>query len=199
MQALVWRDYLCPWCYLGRDRTALMGRLGVEVVPWSYELHPEIPAEGRAIRPGGRLDRVLDHIAAEGAEVGLPMHKPTRTPNTRRVLETAELLRGEFPAALSSFDDEAYRTHWVDGGDLGDPDTIRSLVDAAGADPEAIDRLLADGSGATALGASMALAREQGVTATPAWWIDGRLVIPGVQERATIERWITKLIERAPR
>lgn len=199
MQALLWRDYLCPWCYLGRDRTALMQRLGLDVVPRSYELHPEIPAEGRTIRPGGRLDRVLDHIARECAEVELPMRKPTRSPNTRRALETAELLREHAPHALTAFDDAAYGVHWVDGGDLGDPGAIRSLVEAAGADPDTFDRLLADGHGSAALDASMIQARELGVTAAPAWWIDRRFVIPGVQPRETVERWVTRLVEGTPK
>ena len=45
MQALLWRDYLCPWCYLGRDRTALLESLGVTVDVRSYELHQENPRE----------------------------------------------------------------------------------------------------------------------------------------------------------
>jgi predicted DsbA family dithiol-disulfide isomerase len=127
------------------------------------------------------------------------MRKPTRSPNTRRALETAELLRLHAPHALAAFDEAAYRTHWVDGGDLGDPATIRSLVDAAGTDSNTIDRLLAEGVGSAAVDASMIQAREQGVTATPAWWIDRRLVIPGVQPRETVERWVTRLVERAPK
>src|SRR4051794_35519593 len=55
MEATAWSDYLCPWAYLGRDRTRLMRDLGVTVTVQAYELHPEIPAEGVAVRPGGRL------------------------------------------------------------------------------------------------------------------------------------------------
>ncbi len=43
----------------------------------------------------------------------------------------------------------------------------------------------------------MADAREQGVAGTPARWIDGRLLLPGVQARETVERWVTRLIERS--
>jgi predicted DsbA family dithiol-disulfide isomerase len=197
MQALLWRDYLCPWCYLGRDRTALIEALGVAVTPMSYELHPEVPLTGRAIRPGGRLDQVLDHIAEECEDVGLPMRKPTRTPNTRRALEMAEILRARFPDAFRAYDDACYGTHWHDGGDLGDPATLRALVLDAGADPDEVDDLLTSGFGAAALDRSMTAARELGVTATPAWWVDDRLLIPGAQPRATIERWITKVLERA--
>ncbi len=42
----------------------------------------------------------------------------------------------------------------------------------------------------------MALAREHGVAATPAWLVDGAFVIPGVQPAETIERWVTRLVAR---
>jgi predicted DsbA family dithiol-disulfide isomerase len=44
----------------------------------------------------------------------------------------------------------------------------------------------------------MAAARDLGVMATPAWWVDDRLLIPGAQPRATVERWVAKLLERSP-
>jgi predicted DsbA family dithiol-disulfide isomerase len=198
MQALLWRDYLCPWCYLARDRTQVMQDLGLEVLPMSYELHPEVPAEGRSIRPGGRLDRLLDQISAECETVGLPMRKPSRSPNTRRSLEIAEILRTHVPEAFAAYDDQCYRAHWVDGDDLGDPDRLRVFVTEAGADPDAVHELWAAGVGAEALGASMTTARDLGVTATPAWWVDERLMIPGVQPRETIQRWVSRLLERSP-
>src|SRR5947209_18121880 len=46
MQAVMWFDYVCPWAYLGRDRTTVMRSLGVDVVVRPFELHPEIPREG---------------------------------------------------------------------------------------------------------------------------------------------------------
>jgi predicted DsbA family dithiol-disulfide isomerase len=197
MHAVLWRDYLCPWCYLGRSRTAVMRRLGVEVVPFAYDLHPEVPANGRAIRPGGRYDRVLDHIADECAAEAMPFRKPTRTPNTRRALEVGEVLRAEFPAALASYDEACYRIQWVEAGDLGDGEVVRELVAAAGADPDAVAAMVDEGRGRRSVDESMARAREQGVAATPAWWVDDRLLIPGAQPTATVERWITRLVERS--
>src|SRR3954469_21890874 len=49
MHATVWSDYICPWAYLGRDRTNLLRALGVTVMPQPYELHPELPPEGRTL------------------------------------------------------------------------------------------------------------------------------------------------------
>src|SRR4051794_36862024 len=43
VEALLWRDYLCPWCWLGRDRSAVFERHGIAVTHLPYDLHPEIP------------------------------------------------------------------------------------------------------------------------------------------------------------
>jgi predicted DsbA family dithiol-disulfide isomerase len=199
MEALLWRDYLCPWCWLGRDRSAVFERHGVVVTHLPYDLHPEVPPEGRAVRPGGRLSLVFDRIGAECHETGVPFRAPTRTPNTRRALETAELVRRHAPEAFAALDDAYFRANWVDGLDLGDPDLLDELVVRHGAPLDEIAGRRADGEGARALAGSMAVARDHGVTATPAWLVDDALVIPGVQPVDTLERWIGRLVERADR
>jgi predicted DsbA family dithiol-disulfide isomerase len=194
VNAVLWRDYLCPWCYLGRDRTALMTSLGVEATTLGYELHPEVPTDGRPVRPDGRLAMVLEHIGAECASVGLPFRAPSRIPNTRRALETVEVVRSEHPEVFATVDDAFYRAQWVDGADLGDPAVIDAVLVGAGLDAAAVGRAREQGVGAAALAASMAEAVERGVTGTPAWWVDDRLLIPGVQDRDTVERWVGRLL-----
>ena len=193
MEATGWSDYVCPWAYLGRDRTALLRDLGVDVTIQAYELHPELPPEGVAVRPGGRLARVFDHIGAECAELGIEFVPPARSPNTRHALETAEVLRLHLPEAFGAFDDAAARAHWIEGRDLGDRAVVRDLVVASGAPADEVADLVADGVGTAALTASMTQARSVGVMATPAWWVADALLIPGAQPRETIERWITKM------
>src|SRR5690242_8731615 len=42
----VWTDLTCPWCYVGKHRLAraiAVGGIDAEVVPHSFELHPEWP------------------------------------------------------------------------------------------------------------------------------------------------------------
>src|SRR5438876_829476 len=72
-------------------------------------------------------------------------------------------------------------------------------VDRAGGRADEVWDQVADGVGGSALRTSMADARELGVTATPAWWVDDSLLIPGAQPREAIERWITKLLAKTDR
>lgn len=194
MEAVAWSDYICPWAYLGRDRTALLRDLGVAVTVRPFELHPEIPVGGRENRRGGRLDRVFAIVQAECDELGIPFRRPERTPSSRRALEVAEIVRAGWPEAFGRVDEALSRGHWVEGIDIGDPTAIDAILAEAGVPPAEVGERWADGDGTAAVDASMAAARERGVTATPAWWVGDALLIPGAQPRETMRRWITRLL-----
>lgn len=193
----MWSDYVCPWAYLGRDRTALLRDLGLEVTQFPYELHPEIPRGGVAVRPGSRLAQVFARIGTECDECGIPFNAPTRSPNTRFVLEASEIVRLHHPDAFSSFDEALATAHWVDDLDLEDRDLVYELAERSGAPAADLADGVADGVGTAAVEAAMLVAREHGVTATPAWWVNDALLIPGAQPRDTMTRWVTKLLVRA--
>src|ERR1700752_4371645 len=137
INVVVWSDYICPWCYLGRARTSLLEHEGALVTWRPYEFHPDTPAEGRQTRPGGRLAAVFDAIGAECDELGLPFRAPTRTPNSRLALETAAVVGERYPDVFDQVDGALFDAHWVNGDDIGDPDVIGELVSRAGAPVEA--------------------------------------------------------------
>lgn len=200
MHALLWSDYICPWCYVAQDRTALLGALGVQVEHLPYELHPEIPREGRdlrAARPGGRSDTLYSRIEAECAEVGLPFRRPTRVPNSRLALEVAEHVRLHQPAAFDALDAALFRAHFVDGWAIDDPAVLDTLLTEAGADADAVLAAAGDGRTRAAVDESMAAALEEGVAGTPAYLIDGRLLLPGLQPRELYERIVKKMATTA--
>lgn len=196
MHATVWSDYICPWAYLGRDRTALLHSLDVTVTSMPYELHPDLPREGRAVRADGRLGHVYELIGIECDEVGMPFRPPSHVPNSRRALETAEVVRGLDPAAFEALDASLFAAHFVDGADIGDPDVLDRLVTAAGARANEVRTLVNCGTGHEAVAASMTEAHGHGIAATPAWLFgeDGaELVLPGVQPRELFERVVSRL------
>jgi predicted DsbA family dithiol-disulfide isomerase len=176
MEAVVWSDYLCPWCYVGQDRTALLRSLGVSVTVLPFELHPRVPEEGI---PNTRR---YSAVAAECEAVGLPFRPPTRVPNTRRVLAAAEWVRRREPESFDMLHAALFRASFVDGLDLGDPAVLASLL--------RVDVDFEEGS--AWVDESMAQARDVDVFATPAWLFDSGVVIAGVQPRAFFERIVAR-------
>lgn len=194
---MVWSDYVCPWCYLGRDRNRLLSSLGVEVTALPYEVHPETRSGGRAVRPGGRLAAVHARVEAECAAVGLPFRPPTRVPNSRRALTTAEVVRARWPHAFAALDEALFTAHFARGQAIDDADVLDDLVaDARASAPDVRARVDA-GEGRAAIDAARTRAHEVGVASTPTWWIDERLLVPGALPEDTVVRWVTRLAARS--
>jgi predicted DsbA family dithiol-disulfide isomerase len=193
----VWSDYICPWCYLGRDRTALLVERGCTVEQLPFELHPELPAHGRDIKPDGRTALVHDEIGRQCAEAGMPFRTPTHIPNSRRALATAEVVRERMAAAsFVALDDALFRAHFVEGRDIGDRDELDGIVTSVGLDAARVRALVDDGEGQAAIDTAMERAFDHGVAGTPAWLFDDALVLPGVQPRELFERVLERVRAR---
>ena len=182
---------------MGQDRSALLEGLGVEVVHLPYELHPEIPAGGRTIRPDGRLAPTFARIAEECARTGRPFRAPTRMPNTRLALETAEWVRLTEPHAAAAVHSGLFRAHFAEGLEIDDPQVVDQIVDAAGASVDAVRAARADGRAGAAVDAAMREARDLAVTSTPTWVLEDGFAIPGALDPHTLERWVRKIQARA--
>ena len=175
--------------------------MGVTVRSLPYELHPEVPVGGISLEDRwgaryGEASAMYRRIEQECEMAGLPFRRPARVPNTRRALETAEWVRQHRPDAFDALDRSLFETHFVDNRPLDDPDVIDELVTAAGADAALANEAVDNGAMGEALRESMRAATDASVTGTPAWLLDGRLLIPGAQPRELFEIWVARLRER---
>ena len=166
-----------------------------------YELHPEIPVGGIALEERwgaryGEASAMYRRIEEQCEKAGLPFRRPARVPNTRRALETAEWVRRLQPDAFDALDRSLFEAHFVDNRPLDDRDVIDELATAAGADAVAANEAVDSGATLGALRESMQAAMDANVTGTPAWLLDGRLLIPGAQPRDLFEIWVARLRER---
>jgi predicted DsbA family dithiol-disulfide isomerase len=172
--------------------------MGVTVTTLPYELHPEIPARGISLRDRwgaryGEADAMYRRIEQECEEAGLPFRRPEWVPNTRRALMTATAVRESCPGAFPALDRALFRAHFADGRSIGDPDVLDTLVAEAGCDPSAVRAAIDGGEPGRRVLESMMRADEVGVTGTPAWLLDGRLLVPGAQPRGLFERVVERL------
>lgn len=153
-----------------------------------FELHPELPEDGVALPPG-RYARV----AAVAAEAGMPFRTPARAARSHHLLAAAELVRQFWPEAFDDVERRFFEATFVDGADLSDRGVVAAVLDEAGTDAGEILAAVEAGIVDQALDAARAAAVERGVTGTPAWLLDGRLVVPGVQDREFFERVVERL------
>jgi len=204
----VWNDYICPWAYAARPQTAWLrdriaateaerGNPGDEPITISvrsFELHPDLPSEGTTVRPGGRLDKVFDHIAGECEKRALPFVKPTRTPNSHRILALAELVDHRHPETFLAFDDAVARAYWVEGRAIDDDAELAAMLERLDLDRSLLDDV--EGIGEQRLAAARTAAMAVGATATPTWQIND-LVVTGLHDDAQFHRWVGRILERS--
>ena len=180
----------------------MLRSLDVSVTSLPYELHPEIPVGGISLQERwgaryGEASAMYTRIEAECETAGLPFRRPARVPNTRRALLTAEWVRVHEPDAFDALERSLFEAHFVDNRPLDDPMVLDALVAASGADGAAARTAVESGELGGGLRASMTAAMDAGVTGTPAWLLDGRLLVPGVQPRELFEIWVARLKERS--
>jgi predicted DsbA family dithiol-disulfide isomerase len=187
---LNWYDFLCPFCYIGQSRTGILVRHGLHVVELPFQAHPDIPPGG--IAAGPRNGPMYAMLEREAKEAGLPLKWPARLPDTRRALAAAEWARRHQPRAFPELHKRLFAAHFVLGEDLADPVVIDLHANDSGVDLTALHTALDDETAAAAVEESEAIGRKRGVRGTPAWLLQGRLIL-GLRSAAEFER----LAERA--
>jgi 2-hydroxychromene-2-carboxylate isomerase len=177
-------DFSSPYAYFAAHRIdalmpvavrwqpILFGALtqAIGKVPWSLERGAERDARMRACE-------------ARAAALGLPLRWPRDWPlGTYSVLAARAALAAGEQGLLREFSLEAFRAGLGLGRDLTDPDVVRDVGRAAGADPEAIAAAVERPDLKAALREATESAARRGVTGIPTvevgggrFWGDDRL------------------------
>lgn len=182
---LHWYDFICPFCYVGQQRNAILVRCGLQVLELGFQAHPDIPPGG--IPAGPRVGPTYAMLEREATEAGLRLRWPRRLPNSRHALAAAEWVRRHQPNSFPQLHKQFFAAHFALGEDLEDPQVIDRHASASGVGLAALHAALADGSAAALLKEAEMLGRKDGVQGTPAWLLDRQLIM-GLRPRAEFER-----------
>jgi predicted DsbA family dithiol-disulfide isomerase len=187
-----WYDLICPFCYVGQDRSAILEQEGLQVVELGFEIHPETPAGGRFVGP--REGALFDDLEQEAARAGLPLRWPDRVANSRRALSAVEWIRRAQPERANDFRRALFGAHFALGQDLADEAIILRHAEACGVSVEGLVTALRTGTADALLEHSERVGRKNGVDGTPSWLVAGRLV-PGLSERADFEHLAQSVLQ----
>jgi predicted DsbA family dithiol-disulfide isomerase len=183
--ALHWYDLVCPFCYVGQSRTAILMAAGLGVVALPFQAHPEIPAGGVLLGP--RRGPMYPMLEREAEAAGLTLRWPARIPNSRSALAAAEWVRVNAPDAFIEVQHSVFRAHFVLGEDIDNQAVIDRHATNAGVELGALHTALADGSAYAGVDQAETAAGQRGIDGTPAWLLGGRLVV-GLRPESEFQR-----------
>ena len=173
-EVLHWFDFVCPFCYIGQSRSAILISHGLNVIALPFQAHPNIPASG--VSAGPRIGPTYRELEREAKQAGLTLNWPPRLPDTRRALAAAEWVRRHQPDEFARFHKALFAAHFVLGEDLGNPAVIDRHATDLGINIEALHTALSDGSAFVSVKEAEVMGRRYGVRGTPAWSIAHRLI-----------------------
>ena len=166
--------------------------MAIEWVP--YELHPEIPREGRPrdeVLPLRYRAQAEEGVRRLSAEVGLSLRHHERLINSRPALQAAEYARSQ--GRFLPMHQALFQAYWDDGADVSDLEVLRRLADRAGVDPEAMAKSVEADESGDYLDARRAEAEDLMISGIPAHVIADRYLVMGAQPYSVFERVMTKL------
>ena len=153
-------------------------------VDWQpFELHPEIPLEGRAL--GSRSAAYYANLTSLAQQEGLTLRPPTRASNSHRSLEAGEFAREH--GAFAPFHTALFEAYFGHDRDIGDIDVLADIAEANGLDPAALREALESKRYAALVDERTGEARHSDITGTPTFVFQSgerRLPIVGAQDYA---------------
>ncbi len=189
----VYSDVICPWCYVGKRRLerALKVWDGAPVsIHWRpFQLNPSMPRHGMDRRQyldakfGGpeSARAIYDQVAAAGVDEGIQFafERITRTPNTfaaHRLIWWA----GQY-GKQDEVVERLFQQYFLEGGDIGDLDSLSQAAADAGLDRAIADTVLAGEQGVEEVKLEEAAGRRLGIRGVPYFVINGTSALSGAQ------------------
>lgn len=139
--------------------------------------------------------RRFSRIAQLAVEEGLPFNPPRRIRPTRLAHQAALFVEAEDPSNANGYHDRLFGAIWDQELDIEDPRVLIELAADTAADPAALAAVLETGALEQGIVDSTSEAWEWGISGTPSWVFDSRLMLPGVQDDNVFDRMITRMFE----
>lgn len=193
-------DIACPWCAIGyarleRAMSQLADRHEFAVEWHAFELNPDLAGQGEPILPAlarkyGRSEQEMratqDQMMTIARDLGLNFEKmqerfTCNTFDAHRLLKWAGEQGRQTVMKQALFD-----AYFGRAEDVSRPDVLLRCVESAGLDSGEAQAVLASGRYADEVRQDEARYQQAGVSAVPAFIINGKYLISGAQEPDTL-------------
>ena len=166
--------------------------MAVDWVP--FELHPELPPEGRSrdeVLPPAYRARAEEGVNRLATQVGLSLRLHHRLINSRPALQAAEFAREQ--GRFDAMHPELFRAYWDEGRDVSDLAVLREVCARTGVDVAGMEQAVAEDRFGDYLDARRAEAEDLMINGIPAHVIAERYLVMGAQPYEVFERVMARV------
>ena len=208
----IWSDVVCPWCYIGKRRferaaDELEGEIVLDVSYRPYQLDPTAsPGKTQSVfdaytrKFGGpeqaqmMIDRVTRAAAEDGLDLRLDRALRANTLLSHRLLWLAE--QPDSPVSQAALKERLLQAYFIDGHNVGDPDTLADCAAELGFERTAVIEFLESDRGRSEVAGYLEQAADRGISAVPTFVVNGQWAIPGAQDSDTFVSVLRRLNEQ---
>jgi predicted DsbA family dithiol-disulfide isomerase len=167
---------------------------GVKVEWVHFPLHPDTPAEGRALADlfAGRnvdLRAMYMQMKARMTAEGLPYGERTMTYNSRLAQELGKW--ADTQPGGEAIHDALFRAYFVEARDISRLEVLLDIAERVGLSPVGAREVLEQRTFKAAVDADWALSRQYGITGVPTF-VAGRYGVVGAQPYEALEELVRK-------
>ena len=175
----IYSDYICPFCYIGKDRAEkLQQDLGDSVtIEWKMiEIHPEIPMKGvpREQITGAYMDEVWRNVQLLSDEDNLGVNIPDMLANSRLSFIASEYARDN--GKFEEYHEALMEAYWKESLNIGNYKILEKLGEDIGLDFSEFRDYVANSGWEQKLQSNMDEAREANVMAVPSFVFNDKVV-----------------------
>ncbi len=159
-----------------------------------FELHPEIPPEGRPrdeVLPAAYMAKAQEGVNRLATSVGLQLKLHERLINSRPALQAAEFAREQ--GRFEPMHRELMKAYWDEGLDVSDMVVLREVATRAGVDVAGMEAAIEENRFGDYLDDRRHEAEELGINGIPAHVIADKYLVMGAQPYDLFERVMAKL------
>jgi predicted DsbA family dithiol-disulfide isomerase len=205
----IWSDVVCPWCYIGKRRfesavAELNGEIDVDIVFRAYQLDPTaspgkagpvIDAYAKKFGGRERAQELIDHVTAVAAQSGIEF-RMDRALRANTLLAHRLVWFARSKGQQTEMKERLLRGYFIDGLDIGDPDTLATCATEVGLSYDEVSTFLAGDIGVADVAADLQQAIDVEITGVPAYVFDGKWMVPGAQEPDTFVQVLRRVVSK---
>jgi len=183
----VYSDYVCPFCYLGRQsleeyQQTRENELTIDWRPFDLRSHKrgpdgEIDHSVEDGKDDAYFEQVRQNVARlrdeYGADEMLSLDDLPEDVDSFDAQVASLYLQAEYPDRWLAFDEAVFEALWVEGRDIGNVDVLVDIAEEAGVDGDEIRQAVADEEHRDRLRERFTDAQQDGVTGVPTFAYDG--------------------------